>query len=191
MYIELNVKCFLYFVICLKPFLLYIAFGYIVFTAVPKKHCTKFNVQQIDLQVPILILFYINFPCAHFPLWLSRTELNGKCNSKSKNIAMLQQINCLPNCLFKIVLLFLWPIWLMLMYMNCLFCAQDLYIHLRHGPNYGPMKMLMLQLSLGLHGINAAADLVSWVLKPLCITEVYAQFSCFCPKKKTSIHFTT
>lgn len=36
MYIELNVKCFLYFVICLKPFLLYIEFGYIVFTAVPK-----------------------------------------------------------------------------------------------------------------------------------------------------------
>lgn len=58
----------------------------------PKKHCTKFNVQQIGLQVPIIFLFYINFPCEHFPLWLSRTELNGKCNSKSKNIAMLQQI---------------------------------------------------------------------------------------------------
>lgn len=161
------------FVIRLKPCLLYIEFGYIVFAAVPKTLSEIWCITNWHSSTYYNYLEFSIFP-ATFSVVTFRTEHNGKCKSKSKNIAMLRIV--FKNCMNFFSVFFFCPFWLMLMYMNWLFCAQDLYIHLRHGPSCGSMKMLLLQLSLGLHEINAAADLVP---KAIWVTEALAQFSCF------------
>lgn len=83
------------FVIRLKLLLLYIEFGYIVFAAVPKTlseiWCTTnwhSSIYYNNLKFPI-------FP-ATFSVVTFRTEHNGKCKSKSKNIAMLRIV--FKNC---------------------------------------------------------------------------------------------
>lgn len=143
-----------------------------LFLLLSQKHCPNFVVQQIGIQVPIIILFNFRFSLRHFPLWLFAQNTMENANQNQRTLQCYKL--SLKNCIFFFSLSAQFGscscIWTVSSVLRISIYIWDM------GQAMGTMKMLLLQLSLGLHEIHAAADLVS---KAIWLTEAFAQFSCF------------
>lgn len=57
-----------------------------LFLLLSQKHCPKFDVQQIGIQVPIIIILNFPFSLQHFPLWLFAQNTMENANQNQRTL---------------------------------------------------------------------------------------------------------